>query len=1027
MKRGSALLIVLGMIAFMVISAVAFSALMRHSRLPSSYLRRTSSSRHLVKAALAEAIDIVDISLGNDRHPNTLGPDYSNGGDYTGIGWGYPRDAENGSSSFVARRNYWRGHVFIGSNSLCNASETVSTLTLEGLAYLPPPLINEARYYSRRSSAGRWRNLGFDAGRYAFSVVDVSDYLDINRLFADRGRNSSDSGRITLAHVFDPALTGGGGPDAAAWDEFIAQFSDGGKLPLVSLADLNLAIADKQTGWIEMLSPFCRFIRNNQAFIASATDPAARKVRYMTFTTDSYTPSTNDANSAKYDLCSAQPFGRMLHGTTGTSSQMSYMDQLDGAMTTPILTRLYDKVTELDTVSLYDYLDENDIPTSLALPSVEAVPMIYALKPSVNLPVELPEPEKVTDPAQVPPNPATAADKYYETRTYKLKINNPAGMVEARCLFPFRHCGDQAVSFKLDVAARIGFTIGDGPGFRQGVNCGFAIANESEFKKTEVKDGIIKVYQEASQQMSFDPRNISTEADAFSQNITVDLTSKLNDIANAFQGAWIFKVTYRYDAEAAPPGAPNPFVWKTTPVIEATRPPEINTAFFRPTNADGTGDGGFNVNYLLNNGATCVVKPYMTLTARVFSNRSQATVDLVPAHYADDNGFNSLNTPPEVSAVCGSQRPFLTMAGADPITFSEGAFNNGNVMAAFSPTANGGTFVCPDPRWNFAPENFYVVDGGSIPDGEQFVQNLDLGNGGRDNDIFLMCSNQGYMQSPSEFTFLPRTTNARLPIAGSQYGAAGVNPNGRANGFATSAGTAPYGDLAHGDLMWKTYRVYSKPKQGVDDDNLYNLGITYSGRGYRVNPFTASKEVMMAALANTPYSWYAASTNKTANNNLSDANADEFNKDYAFNEKNSKAKIYWKDLEKVAERFVSVFRGNGGNWQTGFHKQDWDGEDTDLCDVDFESTNADDLYDVDRKMLYGFWRDSFGVKQQLFLIFVRAEPMMMGGGAIGQTPPQLGARAVALVWRDPNPTRTDVGSQQPRPHRTRILFYRQFD
>ena len=56
MRKGSALLIVLGMLAFMVISAVAFSAFMRFSRMPSSYLRRTSSSRHLVKAALAEAI-----------------------------------------------------------------------------------------------------------------------------------------------------------------------------------------------------------------------------------------------------------------------------------------------------------------------------------------------------------------------------------------------------------------------------------------------------------------------------------------------------------------------------------------------------------------------------------------------------------------------------------------------------------------------------------------------------------------------------------------------------------------------------------------------------------------------------------------------------------------------------------------------------------------------------------------------------------------------------------------------------------
>ena len=43
MKRGSALLVVLGMVAFMVVSAVAFSAYMRASRLPNSYLRRASA------------------------------------------------------------------------------------------------------------------------------------------------------------------------------------------------------------------------------------------------------------------------------------------------------------------------------------------------------------------------------------------------------------------------------------------------------------------------------------------------------------------------------------------------------------------------------------------------------------------------------------------------------------------------------------------------------------------------------------------------------------------------------------------------------------------------------------------------------------------------------------------------------------------------------------------------------------------------------------------------------------------------
>ena len=38
--QGTALLIVLGMVAFMVVSAVGFSVFMRESRKPSSHLRR---------------------------------------------------------------------------------------------------------------------------------------------------------------------------------------------------------------------------------------------------------------------------------------------------------------------------------------------------------------------------------------------------------------------------------------------------------------------------------------------------------------------------------------------------------------------------------------------------------------------------------------------------------------------------------------------------------------------------------------------------------------------------------------------------------------------------------------------------------------------------------------------------------------------------------------------------------------------------------------------------------------------------
>ena len=100
------------------------------------------------------------------------------------------------------------------------------------------------------------------------------------------------------------------------------------------------------------------------------------------------------------------------------------------------------------------------------------------------------------------------------------------------------------------------------------------------------------------------------------------------------------------------------------------------------------------------------------------------------------------------------------------------------------------------------------------------------------------------------------------------------------------------------------------------------------------------------------------------------------------------------------------------------------------------------LYSVDRKFLYSYWRDCFANKQQLFLIFVRAESSAIGGPGEG-TPGQKGARAVALVWRNPvasvdggtDGLRWDADQsymqrdtvRDRRPHQTRILFYHQFD
>ena len=89
------------------------------------------------------------------------------------------------------------------------------------------------------------------------------------------------------------------------------------------------------------------------------------------------------------------------------------------------------------------------------------------------------------------------------------------------------------------------------------------------------------------------------------------------------------------------------------------------------------------------------------------------------------------------------------------------------------------------------------------------------------------------------------------------------------------------------------------------------------------------------------------------------------------------------------------------------------------------------LHDVDRKFLCSYWRKCYANSQQLFLVFFRAEPTILGGGAgEGNTPAQLGARGVALVWRNPVKTINSGSSASPDetpPHAMRVLFYHQFD
>ena len=259
-RRGSALLIVLGMFSFMLVSAVSFSIYMRASRAPSSYVRRNASARQLVKSALARAIDEIDMAIGNDPFPG-VGRNHYYG----------PRETDPNKSYYSRvtthgnRNDNWHGRVFTPLDEVAT-KDTVSTLTLEALGYLPPSLINEVRYWSRHTRTAKWHSLNYGLGRYAFTAVNVSDYFDLGALTGkDNGdrrhylnRSSAAHGRVSPTYLFRGGNRDGkvdmdkGHGDA---DRFLKMLSEEpvglslNEVPLVSQMDYNLSYYSKNSSF----------------------------------------------------------------------------------------------------------------------------------------------------------------------------------------------------------------------------------------------------------------------------------------------------------------------------------------------------------------------------------------------------------------------------------------------------------------------------------------------------------------------------------------------------------------------------------------------------------------------------------------------------------------------------------------------------------------------------------------------------------------------------------------------------------
>ena len=1117
-KQGSALLIVLGFLSFMVVSAVAFAIYMRAERMPSSALRRAVATRHLVRAALAEAISRVDDAVRDDPFPGLCATN-NNGTVADSARFYYYRSGSGGQQAI----DVWDGRVFMppdpqggtidAETRYAPVSETVSVLTLEGLGYVPPPLVNDVRFLSRSSWAASWQQLPFDSGRFAYCAVNVSDFLDVNRIPADKPRTSEAQRRLSVAHLFDQNFdpydvfnnnnikgSSVDNPDSSAastFDDFTGKKAGspysgyvpgdnvggtyekwtaiGNTSPYVSMMDYNLALASggPNSYFKPLFYNWLADKRRDKSYYIQDSSRSSEMYAALKqpFVTDSW--STNETWDVDISKTDGQPFRGMKSLLKRNDGRTTFSEVMRQAQANPFFDKMEFQaklVGAADYATLYDYLDHDDIPLSLALPCVERVPMIAGLTPPQFTMTKL----------------NAAGDD--ETKTWSLDARqwfDDSKEMHVVVPFPFKRGRNRgSSSFSAQVLIRM--VLAPASAARADLANAVRPGKDAWQNPGRRMDGNLFSFTCLSEEKQFTvPDDVKEDAEAhISGNGVVDFT--FGDFRpNSLSTVDVFKQETIASDQQAGDGTQSK--------------KKVYTVFVSPLNESGKAavtPGEQLAESAFTSVSTVEYVPHVFVWVRIL-NSDKKTVDLVPAGLYDDQDLENRTVDGdfnEISGLTGELSPtakpvfeFISTSDATKFSFEKvkaDTFNGGDA------DWNVKGIYAADPRFNYAPEYWYDAQTENITFSDWLSKTktalADSSMGDRDTDIFMFTSNQGFLQSMGEFGFLPYLHE---PGASSQFSFTEINKNGL-GGFGTSALEV----MKSFGYLWRTYDARDFYERAA----VAKIGSSHQ-RECLVNPHTSDLGVMMAALANTPADYWAAAAgvDETCElfKDLGNSDSREFDKfsdakDYAFNSKNSNAKIQYQEMVKIAKTIMTAMGGvnlqasdeavasvkdilssvdasnvrnsiakilkerirNGSVKPSNAWQVIWDELWAGLAFNSVDPNNAgsfeeilgvplsEPLHGVDRKFLYSYWRDCFANNQQLFLIFVRAESSALGGPGEG-TPAQLGGRAVALVWRDPdwsegdgdNGRDRDFESQntgnlnRQRPHRTRVLFYHQFD
>ena len=1149
-RRGSALLIVLGFLSFMVISAVAFSIYMRSERMPSSVFRRTTVSRHLVQAAVSRAVSELDNAIRDDPFPGLHASDYparrNNGGRFLDEWYGRvfmpPNPGPKACPDHNSGGDLWQENRYRQDTCLMAPhDETAAVLNLEALGYVPAPLFNDVRFLSRLTWSAKWRPFDHGAGRFAYVAVNVSDYLDVNRLkdFADAFRSSGS--RINLV----PLLAGVGSFDDGI--RYAGEFrtrmrtTDRGvqnDWPFVSLLDFYL---DMKGGYANCKSPFYDWIGESRSG-AGYLEGDGDLIKSQCFVTDSWLPDAPNealAESAIIDLNdrgsgnnqddeSGQPFSRdwMQEGNNVTFQDIYNQAKSDfvrrvASGNLPRSSTLSGGQNKsplpLDAALLKDYLDRDDTPISLALPCVERVPMVAAMgisRLNINLGLE------GSTRTENGPMVTTTLQEVNELTEYKLNPSalSPGVTLTAAVMFPFKRTKDINQTFKAKALIRVFLVDETAIGLRVDGSKPISYMrpsddadwNESKsFQLTGLTTEVapfVFTFVSAEQTINTAGHDILEQQDVpvgnGAGNSVIFQFNLPNDFANPIVLTKKVKKHVPTDGGVTPPGPTFPPVYALNASPFAADGSLVETAKDNWRNEEDFNTAFGSRRFALHAAAWVYIE-----------HPNGDVVDLVPAIAQDDLLYNSLNN----SRVQQQGYDGFNIAGTPIFRFrsssASAVYDVANATSPLNiPAGNWtpGAYCAVDPRFNWAPEDWLprnqTVTGDAWVDwitGRNADNGTDelLAEDGRDSDIFMFVSNQGFLQSMGELAFLPRVTYFSNQTVKDEITPIDLLRIGCAKYDGTEIQDSDsWRKIPNADLVWRTYRSYNyRADRFINDygiiwngnescDFLLDFCNFYKGssapsesqafrnfgaKGVRVNPYSDSDSVRMAAFAYTPYDWWAAAGTNTlwATSNSKDSEGARRSKfkelsnsrKYTFHESSSEAKMKDSEIRAIGKSICDAIRNApASTWQNVYDGLDWYGNGT-INPFDGKppynenvfrnllGVNLDEpLHSVDRKYLYAYWRDCLANRQQLFLVFVRAESGALGSGGDGKVPPQQGGRAVALVWRDPTPpqypgltdevsrtrdadqyvrydSNSENGSTVRRPHRTQILFFHQFD